>query len=418
MRALLLELVEESFVLIENARSSTAREATFARTDLMMKVAIGMRRTGKSFLLYQQVLALLAQGISSEQILLLNFEDERLRPMDAKTAGKLLYTFDALYPDNHHRRCYFFLDEIHNVTDWFLVVRRFFDTKNVQLYLTGSSSKLLSTEIHTSLRGRSLATEVWPYSFSEYCATHNIAKPPAKSFGKITLDALQKHLREYLFLGGFPAVQLMSQGEWRETLQGYAETVMMRDVIERYKIENIVFFRYLMNTILKNAATTFSVNKFYNDAKSLGYKIGKDTIHLYLQYLEEAFLCFLVPIYSKSERATHNRSKKIYAIDTGLIHAVSLHSNDLYGKLFENLIYLDLRRQQKKVYFYKTKEGFEIDFITVDQEGRRACIQVCWDMSDEETVARETRALSAAKKELGISGVIITPSTYFNAHFY
>ena len=407
MRRLITELHQESFDIVEAARNGVPRAVAFAETDLVIKVAIGMRRVGKSFLLYQKMHALLDQGVTWEQILFLNFEDDRLRPMDAKTAGKLLDAFYELYPENHHRRCYFFLDEIHVVENWHLVARRFFDTKQVQLYLTGSSAKLLSTEIHTSLRGRSLATEVWPYSFSEYCAAHDILPPTKKLFGKATFDTLYQSFLTYLFLGGFPAVQHMQIGEWREMLQGYVDVVIMRDIVERYSVSNIAFLRYLVNTVLKNAATHFSVNKFYNDAKSVGYKVGKDTIHLYLRYLEDAFLCFSVPVYSKSARAINNQTKKIYAVDTGIIHAVSLSSEDLYGKLFENLVYLALRRQRKKIYFYKTKSGYEIDFVTVDPAGKKECIQVCWDVTDEATLDRENRALQP--------GILMTPREYLMA---
>ena len=230
--------------------------------------------------------------------------------------------------------------------------------------------------------------------------------------GQVGFDVLHKHLLNYFSIGGFPAVQTMPKSDWRMTLQGYVETTIMRDIIERYNISNVTLLKYLVTTLLKNAATTFSINKFYNDAKSQGYKIGKDTIHNYLSYVEDAFLSFIVPIYSESERVMHNQPKKIYAIDLGLINAVSANTNDLHGKLFENLIYLDLRRQNKKIYFYKTKSDFEIDFITVDNEGHRECLQVCWDDSDKTVIEREERALLAAKDELGIQGRIITPREY------
>jgi len=412
MRDLLETLIAENWANIESARKGCARQYTFPHADNMIKTAIGMRRAGKTFFLYQTIDDLLDKGIPPERILFINFEDDRLLPMDVKTMGQLLDTFYTIYPDNHDHICYFFLDEVQNIPDWHLVVRRYFDSKKVQLYITGSSAKLLSTDIHTRLRGRSLSLEIWPYSFSEYLSTLNIIHN-TKIIGQATVDKLQQHLLHYFSVGGFPAVQSMAQHEWRETLQGYVDTVILKDIIERHKVENTVVLKYLATTLLKNAACAFSVNKFYNDCKSQGYKIGKDTIHTYINYIQDAFLAFSVPIYSDSDRAAHSKPKKIYAVDVGLINALSLDSNRIYGKLFENLIYLDLRRQHKKIYFYHTQDGYEVDFLTIDLEGKRELLQICWDISDEATVQREERSLAQAKKELGIKGKIITPREYF-----
>ena len=410
MRVLLQTLIEENELLLEEVKESVHRTYQFPDSK-HIQVAIGMRRAGKSYFLYQTIHALLKQSVSATQILLINFEDDRLLPMTAKEMGKLLDMFYQIYPENHHRRCHIFLDEIQNVEDWHLTVRRYFDKKNVQLYLTGSSAKLLSKEIHTNLRGRSQTLEIWPYSFTEYLTAHHIIIE-SKTLGQITLDKLQKNLLDYFARGGFPAVQFMPLAQWRETLQHYVDTVILRDIVERYHVTHIDLLKYLTTTLIKNAATIFSINKFYNDIKSQGYKVSKDTLHTYLYYLEDAFLIFSVSHYSESERLKHNKPKKIYAIDIGLIHAMSLSVNELYGKLFENLIYLDLRRQHKKIYYYVTQEGFEIDFITVDPSGHCECIQVCFDDSDEKTKARENRALLAAKKELGIEGKMITIRDY------
>ncbi len=411
MRSILETVLEENFAIVEKARGATHRDYQFPQSENMIKVAIGIRRGGKTHFLYQTINQLIDQGIHKEQILFINFEDDRLLPMDAKAMGELLDAFYNLYPENHRRRCYLFLDEVHNVENWQLAVRRFYDSKNTQLYLTGSSAKLLSKEIHTTLRGRSLSLEIWPYSFHEYLNTHHIPLPE-KPFGQASFDVMQKQLIHYFSQGGFPAVQTMSAHERLDTLQNYADTVLLRDIIERYHVTNIPVLKYLTNTLLKNAATIFSINKFYNDIKSQGYKIGKDTIHLYLGYIQDAFLSFTVPFYSESERIKQNQSKKIFSIDNGLINAVSLNMQHNYGKLFENLIYLDLRRQNKEIYFYHTTDGYEIDFVTKDKLGHRELIQVCWDVSDKTTLEREKRALAQAEKELGVKGKIITPRDY------
>lgn len=410
MLQLLETLLEESFDAWLGTKG-TRRQCQFPEAKEMIKVAIGMRRTGKSYFLYQTIQDLLQNGIDKQQILCINFEDGRLLPMSAKQMGELLDAFYTLYPENHHRTCYFFLDEVQNVTDWQQVVRRFFDSKDVQLYLTGSSAKLLSKEIATSLRGRSLSIEVWPFDFREYLSAHHVTIP-IETMGKKTLDTVRHHILDYFSRGGFPGVQTLNQHAWRDTLQSYVDTVVLRDIIERHQVTNTILLKYLINTMLGNAATQFSVNKFYNDIKSQGYKVGKDTIYQYIDYIEDAYLLFTVPVYTESPRIRQNKTKKIYTIDNGLAQANSLQLGKNLGRLFENQLYLDLRRQRKTIYYYHTTDGYEVDFVTVDPEGNRELIQAVWEMQDPGTIEREKRGLAQAEKELGIQGRIVTMREY------
>lgn len=321
--------------------------------------------------------------------------------------GQLIDAFYSLYPENHQRRCYLFLDRVQNIPG----CSTFFDSKNVQVYLTGSSAKLLSKEINTSLRGRSLSFEVLPHSFQEYLSVHEVPLV-TKPFGRAAFDVMYQHLVTYFSVGGFLGVQDMKQHEWRETLQGYIDTVILKDIIERHNVSNITLLNYLAKTIIKNTACVFSVNKFYNDIKSQGFHVSKDTIHAYLNHLEDAFLTFTMPFYTESERLKQNRPKKIYTIDSGLMNAVTMSASSNVGHLLENLIYFDLRRKNKNVYFYHTTEGCEIGFVTVDPDGTRELIQVAWDVTDDATIQREQRALHQAEKELGITGRFVTAWSY------
>jgi predicted AAA+ superfamily ATPase len=374
-------------------------------------MAIGMRRSGKTYTLYQRINQLLDQGIKKEQILFVDFEDDRLLPMTAKEMGQLLDEFYSIYPENHQKKCYFFLDEVQNIEDWHQVVRRYFKSKDVELTITGSSAKLLSKEINTSLRGRSLSVEVMPYSFSEFRIANNISTPEPP-FGRQAYDVANKQLIDFFTKGGFPAVQYMQAHDWRETLQSYVDTVILKDIIERHNVTNIILLKYLTKTLIINAAALFSVNKFYNDIKSQGHKASRETLYNYIDYLEDAFLIFNVRVYSESVRAQHTVPNKIYAIDNGLINAFSLKIKDLYHKFLENQVYLDLRRQGKDIFYYNTKDGYEVDFVTVAKNGEREIIQVTWDMTDPITAEREQRALNLAEKELGIKGRIITSREY------
>ena len=173
------------------------RQAKFPAVENKIKVAIGMRRTGKTYFIFQKIAALIQEGVLLTDILYINLEDDRLLPLNRDKLARLLEGFYSTYPKNHERKCYLFLDEIQVVEDWAIVIRRFFDTKQVEIYLTGSSAKLLSKEIATSLRGRSLATEIWPYDFGEYLiATNN---PIDKTgYGSKKRDQLMYAFRQYL----------------------------------------------------------------------------------------------------------------------------------------------------------------------------------------------------------------------------
>lgn len=411
MRELLVTLREESFFEIEQARKSVPRAIRFPKTDQMIKVAIGMRRSGKTYTLFQRINHLLEEGIKKEQILFIDFEDDRLLPMTVKEMGQLIDEFYSIYPENHQQKCYIFLDEVQNIENWHQVVRRIFKSKEIELTITGSSAKLLSKEINTSLRGRSLSVEVMPFSFSEFQLAHHLPKvtPP---FSRQSYDIAHKQLLNFFNKGGFPGIQGMEMHDWRDTLQGYVNTVILKDIIERHKIHNISLLKYLTKTLLVNVASLFSVNKFCNDIKSQGYKLSRETIHNYLDFLEDTFLLYRINTYSESMRAQHTTPYKIYVIDNGLINAFSLKIRDLYHKCLENQIYLDLRRQDKEVYYYHTKDGYEVDFVTVDKKGEREIIQVTWDMNDPKTAEREQRALEQAEQELGIKGRIITSRDY------
>jgi uncharacterized protein len=415
MNDILQVLQEEFLTTLSLTEKSTPRLYRFPEAKNLIKIAIGMRRSGKTYFLFQTIRELVSEKIPLERILYLNFEDDRISPMNYKSMGQLIDAWYTLYPKNHDRLCYLFLDEVQNVEGWPIVLRRIFDTKNIQIYVTGSSAKLLSKEIATSLRGRSLSIEIFPYSYLEYLVAHHY-ELPSKPFGQKSLDYHHSHLLQYFHSGGFPAIQSLRQNEKLETLQGYVETVIFRDIIERYQISNVSMMKYFIRFLLKNIAAPFSVNKFYRDITSQGYKVGKDTLYSYLSYLEDAFLIFTVPVFTESLRSKQTAPKKVYAIDNGLILASTFNLSDNLGKLLENQVYLDLRREGKTIFYYNTSDGCEVDFITQDAQGKYEMIQVVWDASDPKTLEREMRALKQAEKELGFSGRLLDYTQYLR-HF-
>lgn len=415
MEILLQTLMEEfrDKVAALSRNQNVVRDSRFPNIPDKIMVAVGMRRVGKTYLLFQMVLELL-KTVPITRILYINFEDDRLYPITQQKLRELLDGFYTLYPENHDHLCYLFLDEIQNAEQWHMVVRRYFDSKKVKIFLTGSSAKLLNKEIATSLRGRSVAIEVWPFSFEEFLRAKQIDYPQG-SWGKRKLDHLKGWLDIYLEQGGFPETTVLQTQDRRRILQDYVSIVIFRDIIERYKITNISLIEYLIKTLIRNVGCNFSANKFFNDLKSQSFSVGKMTIHDYLGHIEDAYLSFTVPLYSESLRKTQTNPRKIYAIDTGLASAYSTKFTRDLGHFFENLVYLDLRRKGHKIYYYLTATRREVDFLSQDPEGKWRLYQVCWNMDDEQTLQREMIALAEAEKELGIKGECITPTSYFTS---
>ncbi len=393
------------------ANNIVTRNVQFPESPGKIKVAMGMRRSGKTYFLYQQILEMINQGIDSTTILYINFEDDRLLPLDEQKLAQLVDAFYSLYPENHERRCYLFFDEIQTVANWPIVIRRLHDTKNIEIFLTGSSAKLLSKEIATNLRGRSLAIEIWPYSFHEFMRAKKVEIDGAL-FSKKTEDKLRQMFHLYLSEGGFPEIITFTPDVKQQTLQEYLNVAIYRDIIERHEVKHPTLLKYMILSMIHNASRSFAVNKFYNDVKSQGYQIGRDLLYEYADHIEDAYLAFFVPIYDKSIRKSQTNPKKLYAIDPGMIRALTLdYENDL-GRLFENIVYLDLRRLGCNVSYYLTAKRYEIDFLVQTPRGHKKFFQVVWDMHNPQTMERETRALQAGIEELKIAGEIITLESY------
>lgn len=408
-QTLLQILLGEFYDKIASLKDLVQRNAKFPIAPDKIKVAIGMRRSGKTYFLYQQILDLFKKGIDKRQVLYINFEDDRLLPLDQKKLAMLIEAFYELFPENHDQKCYLFLDEIQNVQDWAVVIRRFHDSKNVEIYLTGSSSKLLSREIATSLRGRSLATEIWPYSFDEFLKARQDTFDRSL-YDKKLQDKLKRVFHLYLTEGGFPEVISYDNDTRKQTLQEYLDVALYRDIIERHEAKHPALIKYMILTMIHTAGRSFTINKFYNDVKSQGYSVGKDILYDYAEHIEEAYLAFTVPLFATSYRKVQTNPKKIYAVDPGMIVATTFQ-NDL-SKLFENCVYLDLRRLGCTMHYYRTEEQDEVDFLIQTPHGEKKLIQVTWEMTDKKTVERENRALDAAKKELKIDGTILTLDSY------
>lgn len=409
MNPLLPLLRAEFFQKLDRVKHTVKRRVRLLEMPGKVRVIAGIRRCGKTTWALQLIAQWLADGVLPEQILYLNFEDDRLTPCDVHLLRSLVDDFYALDPANHQRTCYLVFDEIQVVDGWELLLRRLLDTRDIHMVVTGSSAKLLSKEIATSLRGRAILTEMWPYDFSEFLEARGVSLSGMGS--QEALDSERQYLKLYLELGGFPEV-VVDGAHHRQVLSDYLHVATLRDIIDRHRIGKSVLIHRLITILLKDSGRLFSVNKCFQDLKSQGFQLGRQTLYDYLDYIEDAYLAFSVPLYSESVRQQWRNPRKIYAVDTGLSHIQHFSLLENLGHYFENAVYLQLRRHNHAIYYYLTAERYEVDFLTQSPTGERRLYQVTWDCQNPKTLARETRALEQASQELGVEGVLVTPDNW------
>jgi hypothetical protein len=393
----------------------------FTKRDLYLPVIkskavaiIGMRRSGKTTLMWQMLSQRALKGIPRNNLLYLNFEDERLDEMKTSDFQWILEEYFKFNPDNRGAPgVTFFLDEIQRISGWETFIRRMLDEEKIEIFLSGSSSKQLSREIATSMRGRSLESTLYPFSFREYLR-HNGHEPVDswEAMSKKTRTLLNSKLSEYLENGGFPEAQGITTRDREMLLNGYIDIALLRDVIERHSISNPTALRWLIRHLLLNAAGFFSINKMYNTMKSQGLAVSKDTLHEYLGHLEDAFLIQTLSIFTSSEKQRMVNPMKAYPIDPGLISLYDISGKKNTGSRLETAIMLELLRRGCTVNYLKTAEGFEVDFRARTHEKEVKLVQSCSDITDAETFKREIRALLASSKEFpDASPVLITLDT-------
>lgn len=364
---------------------------------------IGARRSGKTYFLYQIIDSLL-EKVGKSKIIYINFEDERL-DIDINDLDLILQGYREIYPENNMDLCYFFFDEIQNVSGWEKFVRRLFDTVSKHIYLTGSNSKMLSTEISTSLRGRSISYEVYPLSFYEYLLFKEIS---TDLYVSETKGAVYNALETYLSSGGFPELTGINDKDiLNRILQEYFDVMLFRDLVEHYEIRNIIALKFFLKRVFASATKQISINRIYNDLKSAGIKIGKNSLYDYIRMAESIFMVHTMKKYSSKISIQEFGERKVFVIDNGLLNSIVFKFSSDIGKMMEQTVYWELKRRNYSVYFLKN--GFECDFVIVSATGIKNIIQVCYDISDSFTLKREVKGVVNAAKELGLkSGTIIT----------
>lgn len=397
------ELVQQKIV-----DSLAAPVPQFTRRDVRVPgvrgkavAVIGMRRTGKTTFLWQVLADRLAQGTARDGLLYFSFEDERLAGMTAADLSVLVEEYYRLHPEwRDRRRALFLLDEIQVVPGWEVFARRLLDTEQVELFLSGSSARLLSREVATSMRGRALEALVHPFSFREYLR-HFGREPlgPPNRLPKAARSRLEKDLREYLTVGGFPEALGVAARDRFELLRGYVDVALLRDVVERHAVSQPVALRWMVRQLLSNAARPFSINKFHGDLRSQGFRVAKDTLHAYLAHLEDAFLIRTVSLATDSERRRMVNPRKVYPVDPGLIPVFDRSGRGDVGYALETCVLSELERRGAEPAYVRTSSGFEVDFLARYPDGTLQLLQVCADLDAPATREREIRALLEAARD-------------------
>jgi len=347
-----------------------------------ISVISGIRRSGKSTLLLQM-------ADLYPDFHFITFDDERLLNFEVTDFNTLLTELNKSITSTT-----IFLDEVQNVTGWERFVRRLHD-QQYKVFVSGSNSKLLSSELATHLTGRYIKSELFPFSFPEYLTVKKI-----DSAVKTTenLAAIYDAFDHYLIEGGFPEYLVTGDSEF---LKRIYEDIIYRDLIVRFGIKNIKGFKNLVNYLFTN----FTKETNYNSLASLLGFSSTTSVRDYISFLSESYMVFEMYRYDYSLKKQYQSNKKIYVIDNGLRNAVAFRTGEDKGRMLENLVFIELKRRAIDCWYYKTRNNLEVDFVWFAD--KPVAVQVCYDLTDPVTYRRETAALETAMKELGINKSVI-----------
>jgi len=354
----------------------------------------GVRRSGKSTILINHIKNLLNQGVKKEEILFINLEDPRFAPfLDLSLLEKIKEAY--IYYLKPKNKPHIFLDEIQNIDGFEKWLNKEYELKSGFLYATGSNSKLLSKEIGSALSGRYLDVLVYPLSFREFLQFKGLNITNEFEYISNRLE-IERYFEEFMEFGGFPKVVLMEDEEVKKAeLKSYFDSILLRDIVARYKLDNFLKLEQLAVFLLSNISNLVSNNKLKNILN-----ISYETIEKYMEYLQNAFLIYTVKKFDWSLKKQIVNPKKVYSIDTGLSKRVSFEVGKKKGDLLENIVFLELKRRFENIYYYKTKDSYEVDFLVKENEKITHLIQVSLSLNNEKTLKREIRALQKAREEL------------------
>lgn len=363
----------------------------------LIKVITGIRRCGKSTLLVLFEQYLHKKGITTDNIIRMNFESLEY---DEITDYKALYAYLKNKLKNTKETCYLLFDEIQQVREWEKAINSLFVDRDVDIYITGSNAYLLSSELSTLLSGRYIEIKMQPLTFKEYCDFID---------GKETGKALQEKFAGYIQYGGFPTiVELLDRPETIPSfLTGIYNTVLVKDVIQRNEVRDAVLMENLIKYLASNIGNIVSTKKISDYLTSNGRKTTSDTIDNYLAMLESAYIIYRANRYDLKGKLYLKTLEKYYIVDTGIRNQLTGMRNSDYGHILENVIFFELLNRGYEVCIGKVGT-LEIDFLATKPE-KKVYIQVCATIMDEETRKRELRPLQAIQDQY--EKIILTMDT-------
>lgn len=366
----------------------------------------GVRRCGKSSKMEMVVNHLLDHGVDSKRILWVGFDDERLVRMKSEEMHEIIEAYREMYPDIEMSTVYMFFDEIQLIEGWEYFVMRLYKHYTKNIYISGSNATMLSTELKTALRGWPDEEETMPLSFREYCVFTGVNPD---GWLETDIAKIRNAFFAYNNEGGFPEIVLMSNPlQKAKALQGYFDAMLLKDLVEHYKLSNIAVLRYYLKRIMANITKPTSIRAIHGDIKSRGLKVSKDDLYDWAEFACNIFMFLRISNYSKSLQKMESSQPKYYCIDNGLRDAVLLPQSNDDGKKLEDTVFLQLYRQRTSVdsIFYYQGKG-ECDFV-VQRGAETAClIQVTWNMDDAETRRREIAGLLEASDVTGCNELYI-----------
>lgn len=358
-------------------------------------VFVGIRRAGKSFLLYQRMQQLLSQGVGWDEMLYINFEDERLVEMGVDDLNLLL----EIHLEMYGKKPILFLDEIQNIPGWDKFARRMADTKH-QVYITGSNAKMLSSDVQTTLGGRYITVDVYPYSFREYLTANGIKLTPTSLVATESKAEILRKFNDYFFFGGFPEGATLNAK--RDYLTSVYQRIYLGDIATRHSIDNTFALRVMFKKVAESVKQPISFNRIANIVSSTGAKVGTTTVINYMEYAKDAWLISSIHNIA-SKLADKESTPKYYFNDNGILNLFLL---DGQTSLLENLVAITLLRRygrEDAVSFYN--KSIEVDFYLPDTA---TAIQVCYSLDNTDgTFDREVGALVKLTKVLDCSRLMI-----------
>ena len=366
----------------------------------------GVRRCGKSSRMEIVINNLLQSGINRKNILWVSFDDERLVRSNPEELHTIIEAYQEMFPEIEMSSVYIFFDEIQLIKDWEYFVMKLYKHYSKNIYISGSNASMLSTELKSALRGWPLEELTMPLSFREYCKFKAVdCESWLEKDMALTRNAFFGFNKE----GGFPEVVLCENPLMStKILQGYFDTMLLKDLAEHYAISNLEVLRYFLKRIMSNLSKPTSLRSIYNDIKARGLKVNKDTLYDWANYACDIFMFSRISNYSRSLQKSESSQPKYYCIDNGLLDAVLLPQSDDNGKKLENTVFLQIYRNLSpadKIFYYQGKG--ECDFVVQHSTEIAQLIQVTWSMADDGTRKREIAGLLEAAKATGCRNLFI-----------